>query len=131
MQISQPLQNSRKIQKPEFKTEIRDNAISTADLILYFEQCCIAVLGLAVAYSLQQQQPREGTAVSDHRILPSHEALHLLKVLRRALLRKKLFDQQDSERHTSLALTELSHQAVPKTPGGDGLKTVPPQSYCM
>lgn len=58
LQISEPLQNPRKIQKPEFKMGSHDRALSSIDLIMYFEQCCIAMLGLVRGLSTASNNSR-------------------------------------------------------------------------
>lgn len=58
LQISESLQNPRKIQKPELKTGSHYNALSSTDLILFFDQCCTAVLGLVQGLSAASNNSR-------------------------------------------------------------------------
>lgn len=135
-QISEPLQNPRKIQKSEFKTGSSDSALSSTELILYFEQCCIATLGLVQGLSTASNNSR--AAKGGHSCAwPQHLAFiwrlsTCWKSWGESCSGKKLCLTSRTwwDRPPWLSLSPHTKQCH-KTTSGDGLTKYLQQSYCM
>lgn len=120
MQIFEPLQNPKKIQKPAFKIGSHHDALSSTDLISYFEHC-IVTLGLVQRSSAASNKACHNCrgAEGGHRCTWSQHLAFTWSSLPAESLGEGQADWQDFVRQTSYLLLDSHAELCQKTAGRD------------